>query len=122
MTGPEYLKAIAALGLSKAESSVFLDVTDRTARTYATQGPPAVVQKLLRTMLAEHISVAEVNAVFELASRWHRILRDVGRTVVPVVQTHAVPVHRGREVGAESPIRSMARRSNSRSRMSRCRR
>ena len=44
--------------------------------------------------------IGKVHAVLERAARRHRILRHVRHAVEPVVEPDAVPVHRGRKVGA----------------------
>ncbi len=63
--GRHYRRALDALGLSFAEAAVFLDLTKRTARDYAADGPPRPIAMLLRLMLAENISVAELNQLMK---------------------------------------------------------
>lgn len=65
MTKREYREAIERLGLNQIQAGEFLRVSERTSRNYAAHGAPGVVEMLLRVMLAEHISVEEVNQLMK---------------------------------------------------------
>jgi hypothetical protein len=69
MTAQEYLEAIQRLGLSKEQAAEFMDIAGRTSRNYATTGPPVVVAMLLRVMLAEGLSVDDVNLIMRRSER-----------------------------------------------------
>lgn len=53
MTGPQYAKAIASLGLNQATAAEFLGVSLRSSHGYAngTQEVTLVISRLLRLML-----------------------------------------------------------------------
>jgi hypothetical protein len=65
MTSTGYRKAIAALGLNQRQAGEFLNLTDRTSRSYAAYGPPVVVAMLLLTMIKHGISVDDVNELMK---------------------------------------------------------
>jgi hypothetical protein len=51
MTGAEYKKAIAQLGLSQQRAGLWLGLSPRTGQTYASEGAPKQTAMLLRLML-----------------------------------------------------------------------
>jgi hypothetical protein len=51
MTGKEYKKAIARLGLSQERAGIWLGLSARTGQVYASEGAPKHVAMLLRLML-----------------------------------------------------------------------
>ena len=51
MTGAEYKKAIAQLGLSQQRAGLWLGLSKRTGQTYAEIGAPKQTAMLLRLML-----------------------------------------------------------------------
>jgi hypothetical protein len=65
MTGEQYQKAIDQIGLTQVGAAAFFGLTSRTLRNYQTTGPPMAIAMLLRVMIAEHISVDEVNQLMK---------------------------------------------------------
>ena len=51
MTGAEYKKAIAQLGLSQQRAGLWLGLSRRTGQVYASEGAPKHVAMLFRLML-----------------------------------------------------------------------
>jgi HNH endonuclease len=61
--GRRYQRALDTLGLSFADAAVFLDLTKRTARDYAANGPPRSIATLLALMIKQRLSVDDVNRI-----------------------------------------------------------
>ena len=61
LTPAEYKAAIKALGLSQEAAGLWLGLSRRTGRNYATKGPPAAVAMLLRLMMRIGLKPEEVN-------------------------------------------------------------
>lgn len=61
--GRRYQRALDALGLSFAQAAAFLDLSKRTARDYAVDGPPRPIAILLALMIKQGLSVDDVNQI-----------------------------------------------------------
>lgn len=55
MTGEEFDAEIRRLGFSQVSFAAFTGITDRTARAYASKGPPPFVQVFLRLLSQGHV-------------------------------------------------------------------
>jgi hypothetical protein len=51
MTGPEFKRAIAQLGLSQERAGLWLGLSARTGQAYAAEGAPKQTAMLLRLMI-----------------------------------------------------------------------
>jgi hypothetical protein len=65
MTGKQYVEALNGVGLNPATAAKFLHKSERSSRYYAALGPPAVVEMLLRVMLAQGLSADDVNQLMK---------------------------------------------------------
>lgn len=62
MTGTQYKKALASLGISQREAALFLGVHHRTSAAWATgeRDIPEAVAKLLRLMIRSNLKPEDV--------------------------------------------------------------